>query len=433
MPKFLLKFNSIHKLSQKKTKNLLQILQLMFQRGGAQGIVFISTIFATKYFLPEDFGLVGLFTSICSFLALASGFRFEIRSLVCKQELSREKFISMAYLVNLLFFLVFFSLSLLLYILSIVKAWFLLIPFSVFFFSLIQYILPAQNSKIHHLKKLGVMTQFIAIIIAVGQFLGALFFQNVWILIFSRIVAWLFGLIYMRKSVCVGLKNIQKIGLHNFKKIFRVCRKEILYGIPAALFSVVTLQIPAYIYGIYDMESEVGIYWLAFNLMFMPYLIISSSIRPIFIRHLSSHNVENKFKFLLKYTLVSTALGCIFSLLINIIMYILCKYYFPEDWSNSINYTLALSFLLVSLFSQTCLSFSIPIFNLQGFNFIGNILQVLSRVLVMLIILILYKKPIYAIWGFSIVSFIGYIFYIFYGLYRVKLYSLIKLEVRRAK
>lgn len=433
MFKSIRKFNPIDKLGQAKTKSLLQILQLMFQRGGAQGIVFISTMFATKYFLPEDFGLVGLFTSICSFLALASGFRFEIRGLVCKQELSREKFISMAYLTNVLFFTVFLSFSLLLYIFNIVRIWFLLIPFGVFLFSLIQYILPAQNSKIHQFKKLGWMTQFVAIITAGGQFFGALFFPSVWILIFSRIFAWLFGLIYMHKSVYAGFKNIPKIGQNNFKKIFKVSKKEILYGIPAALVSVVTLQIPAYIYGIYEMKSEVGIYWLAFNLMFMPYLIISSSIRPIFIRHLSSNNIKDKFQFLLKSTLASTALGFIFALLINIIMYILCKYYFPEDWSASIDYTLALSLLLISLFSQTCLSFSIPIFNLQGFNFIGNILQVLSRILVMLLILILYKNPIFAIWGFSIVSFIGYVLYIIYGLYKVKLYNQMKLEMGSAR
>lgn len=420
MFEFLSKFDPIHKLGKYKSKSLFEIFKLIFQRGGAQGIVFISTIFATKYFLPEDFGLVGLFTSLCSFLALAVSLRFEIKALVCKQEFSYKNFISIAYLSNFIFFLLLNLIFLSLYFLNLVEIWTLLIPLGVFFFCLTQYILPAQNSKIHQLKTLGWMTQIIALITALGQFIGALLFPNFWILILSRLLAWILGGLFMFESIVSGFKNAFRLNFNNIKRIYKCCKKEIFYGVPAALVSVIALQIPAYVYGFFGFNAEIGIYWLAFNLLFMPFIIISTSIRPIFIRYLSSNKVKNKFKFLCKFVFLSLLGGFLFVLIINFIMHLLCLYYLPIEWNIAQSYTLALSFIVVALFSQAGISFGISIFDFQKLNLISNCFQVFSRILGMVAILIYFNDPLMAIWIFSIISFLGYSIYIFYCLYKIR-------------
>ncbi len=408
-----------------KISNMRQILNLITQRGGAQAIVFISTIFATKYFLPEDFGLVGLFTSICSFFALFTSLRFEIKALVSKQEYSHNKFISLAYLSNFILFIFFTLISIILYFFKFVKSWVLFIPFGVFFFCLTQYILPAQNSRVQQLKKLGWMTQIIAIITALAQILGALFFPSFWILIIGRLIAWVAGVIFMFESVILGVKNAVKLSLNDIRRMYGCCHTEIFYEIPAALVSVISFQIPAYIYYLYNLNAETGVYWLAFNLLFMPFIIISTSIRPLFIRYLSSNKVENKPLFLKKFIIFSFLGGGAFVFVINFIMYLLCLYYLPEEWASAQSYTLALSLMVITLFSQAGVSFGISIFDLQKINLVSQSLQVFSRILVMVYILSYIEDPLVAIWGYSIISFIGYILYIYYCLNIVSKRSLV--------
>lgn len=405
----------------KKPSMNIAVLRLILQRGLAQGAVFLSTLFAARYIGPGEFGQAGLFTSACSFFAMASSMRFEVRALVSRSLAKRRLLFGMAYVSNIA---IFFLLTLSIIVCGLftsLPAWAWLLPCGVALSSLVQYVFPAQNSTAQDLSRLGLMIQFVAAATAGGQLIAALVVPSATSLTVARVLGWTVGVIFMGKCVAHGLSTVASLRPRIVKRLLRSSGKEILYGIPASLISVVSLQVPVYVFSFYSMGEEVGFYWFAFNLLFMPYLIISTSIRPLFIRQISETTPTlGMHRYLWKMTGYALGFGAAFSAAISAITLALAKLALPPAWSEVPLYTIFLAPLLILLVAQTPISFSIPVVGLQRVNFYGGTLQVVMRTLAMVVPIKLGSESSHVLLSFSIVAALTYAGYIMVCMAKVK-------------
>jgi len=400
-----------HVLADKRAKRLAA---LVFNRGAAQGLVFLSTIVAAKHIAPSEFGQAGLFTSLCSFLAMASSLRFEIRALVARTPGERNRLFGLAYFSNTLFLGVAGILVAVLTAAGLVASWAWFIPAGMVLVSFVQYVFPAQHSKIEQVSRLGWMTQLVAVVTASSQILSALYRPTATALIVGRLVAWMLGAIFMARAILDGVRGARRLTVSRTLLLLKASKREIAYGVPAAVVSVLTLQVPVYVYAFHSMPAAIGIYWLAFNLLFMPYLIVSSSIRPIFLRSISrSPDTSLLAHKLRKLTAVALTVGVAASVLATFACFLLARFFLPQQWQDAPVYAAMLSLLLTSLVAQTPISFAIPLVQLQRFNFVGGILQVLARAIAMLLVLRITGNAVHAIAAFSVISAAGYVVYIF--------------------
>ncbi|MFC5577708.1 lipopolysaccharide biosynthesis protein [Lysobacter niabensis] len=390
---------------------------MILQRGSAQAVMFLSTLFAARFATPETFGQVGLFASICSFFSMASSLRLEVRGLVCKRDASRQKFFGLAYASNLLFFGVFLLAVGVLAAFWPAPIWFWLLPLGVLLSSLVQYVLPAQLSTERHLSGLGWMSQVVAIVTSIGQVVAATFSPTAVALIGSRLLGWLVGCLFMGAAVAKGVSAVGAIKRKSIRRVLHSSSHEIGYGVLASIVSVVTLQVPVYVFSLYALGSEVGLYWLSFNLLFVPYLIISGSIRPVFLRSASawrgSSVAHEKIR---KLTLYSLLGGCVVAPVLAAACWLMAAFVLPPQWRDVGIFGVALAPLLCVLIAQTPISFAISVFGLQRFNLIGGVVQFIGRLIAMAAALHLTHRPIAGLVAFSLVSVLIYAAYIVHGL-----------------
>lgn len=404
---------------------LKSIVSLVINRGLSQALIFLSTIFAAKHTSPEVFGEVGLFTSLCSFFAMGSSLRFEIKALVCSNEKLRHRLICCAYVSNLFFLFISLMAVSIALIFFEMPFWLILFPVGVFLTSTIGYVLPAQNSKLDQLSKLGAMNHVNGVVISSLQIVCSIFFPTSFALIVSRLFGWLSATLFMSKDVVGPIKKIRAISFNKFKRSLKVNSSEIIFGVPAAIVSVATLQIPVYMFNFFGMRDASGIYWLSFNLLFVPYLVVMGAARPVFIRMICLwKNNGNAYQMIVKATVACALFGFVASIAASFISAEFSRYFLDESWAGSRHFSYALSFLLFSLIAQSPISIGISSFCLQEVNFYFGVFQVIMRSLAMASAYFLYGDAVSCIYAFSISSFVIYAFYIKYCLDKIRLLSL---------
>lgn len=400
------------------------IAPLVINRGLSQGLIFLSTIFAAKHTSPEVFGEVGLFTSLCSFFSMGSSLRFEIKALVCSNEKLRDRLICCAYISNLIFLFAFFVLSTILFSFFDLPSWLMLFPIGVFLTSTTSYILPAQNYKLDQLARLGAMNHVNGVVISSLQVACSYLFPTSFSLIVSRLFGWLSASLFMSRDFILPVKKIKSTTVSKFKRALKVNSSEIGFGVPAAIVSVATLQVPVYMFNFLGMRDASGIYWLSFNLLFVPYLVVMGSVRPVFIRmiYLWKSN-GNAHQMMVKATVACALLGFFIAVTASFISAEFSRYFLDDSWSNSRHFSYALSILLFSLIAQSPISVGISSFSLQKANFYFGVFQVLVRALAMALAYFICGDAISCIYAFAVSSFVTYVFYIKYCLGKVRLLS----------
>lgn len=402
-------------------RDLASIVGLILHRSSAQGVLFLSTIFAAKFATPETFGQVGLFSSICSFFSMVSSLRLEVRGLVCRREASRRKFFGLAYASNLLFFCV-FALGISVFVaLWPSPIWFWLLPVGVLLSSLVLHVIPAQQSSLIQLRRLGWMNQLVAISTSLAQGAAAIFAPTAIALIASRLLGWLAGCVLMKGVVVEGVCAANTIKRKDVLRLLRSSSHEIGYGVVASVVSVVTLQVPVYVFSLYERGAEAGIYWLSFNLLFVPYLIIYGSVRPVFLRRASSWRGSNvAYEKVRRLTLYSILAGGAMASALAAVCWLMADWLLPPQWNGVGDFVLALAPLLCALIAQTPISYSISVFGLQRFNLIGGIALFAGRSAAMIAALYFTDDPVAGLVAFSLVSALIYAAYIVHGLRLVR-------------
>jgi len=391
-------------------------------RAFGQAVIFLSTLFAARYFSPSDFGQVGLFTSIVALGAAASGLRLEIRAQVTHLPTTKATFFALAYLANGLFMVAAYA-GLGVYAVASgkgVSPYAALVPLAIFATSLNLYILPAQNAHPPRPRTVGLMAQVNAWVIAITQVLAALFLPNPLLLAAARTAGPAFGSLVALRSIKEAVGSIRHLSIKRALRLVRTSYKEMVLGLPANAISTVAFQIPVYVFSARGMSDETGIYWFAFNLLFSPYTVISSSLRPIYLAKIRNTRRRERYHYLLKSTLMAYGLGVAFVLLAAVPSFIITRFFLDPEWLRSSTYVLLLCPMLACLVGTLPLSASVSITNQQSANLIYNIAQVGLRATAMISTLYVFHDGAWAITAFSLVSMVVSIVFTVWSLARIR-------------
>ncbi|WP_299173311.1 hypothetical protein [uncultured Brevundimonas sp.] len=385
---------------------LLPIVTVAGGRAFGQVVIFLSTLFAARYFSPSDFGQVGLFTSIVALGAAASGLRLEIRAQVTQLPVTKATFFALAYISNGLVMVVAYAGIGLYAVISGqgISPYAALVPIAIFATSLNLYILPAQHAHPPRPRTVGLMAQVNAWVIATTQILAALFLPNPLLLALARTLGPATGSLVALRTMTETVSFIPRIAVKRALRLIRTSYKEIILGMPANAISTIAFQIPVYVFSARGMSDETGIYWFAFNLLFSPYTVISSSLRPIYLAKIRNTRRRERYDYLVKSTLIAYALGIGFVLLAAVPSFVVTRFFLGPEWIRSSNYIMLLCPMLACLIGTLPLGASISITNQQTTNLIHNIAQVVLRAAAMISTLYLFHDGGSAILAFSLVS-----------------------------
>lgn len=356
------------------------VARLVLQRGVGQLLVFFSTLYAARLVDPSTYGALGLFTSSCSFFAMASSLRFETRSLVARGGRAKEKLIGLSYLANLAFLLLGSILASVGFMAGYAGAWVLLVPIGAVLTSLMLYVVPAQRSSQSELSSLGVMTQSSACGTAILQLLVAWVVPSALPLMASRLVAWSLGLATVFRSIRSGLLSASHVKLREARRLYRTSAHEIFFGGAASLISVAELQAAVFVFGYFSLKHEVGLYWFAFNLLFVPYLVVSGAIRPLFTATISRRRSESGLRAVLaRYTLLSAAAGFAFVAFVVPLVFVVVEYFLDSKWQGADIFSMYIGVTLITTIAKTPISMAASALGMQRFNLFSGAIQLMIR------------------------------------------------------
>lgn len=123
-------------------------LKLLTSISVAQFIPIIITPLLTQYFTPEDFGIYGLYVSICSIFGVIASGKYDIAIMLPKRKVDSANILVLSFLITFLFSTLFLSILSIfnetffeLTKSSVLKKYYFIIPFSIFLISINQSIL----------------------------------------------------------------------------------------------------------------------------------------------------------------------------------------------------------------------------------------------------------------------------------------------------
>ena len=397
------------------------LVALVLSRGLGQAAVLISTFYLARLVTPDVYGELGLFTSFCALFSMASGARFEIRALVCRTEGARRKFIAMAYAINVCLLTVALPMCVLAVCLQRAPVWTELVPIGVLLSSLVNYVLPSQNSSKAQLSKLGTMNIIVSLSTATLQIIGAKVAPVGISLVAARLVAWLAGAFVMKAQIVDGWRSMTKLRTSDLRRMYRSSRQEIYYGTASALLGVLELQCAVYVLSFFSQKHAIGMYWMGFNLLFVPFFVVSGSIRPLFLRHLASARKESKiFRLMSKYVGMSFLAGIAFVVPIALAAVVVTREFLGPEWQDVQYFAGLLAITLLVLVARLPISFAASALGMQRLNLAFGLLQVLVRASSLGVPLYMGQPVISAMVWFAAASSGCYLLHIIVSLYGLK-------------
>jgi len=395
-----------------------QILHLSVSRLVGQGALFASTLLCARFYGPDSFGIAGLVTSLMTLTAMVISLRFESLAIVAKSHLARDAYIGLAYFSSIIFVCIIYVFIFVFdRVYASVDYIYYTIPIGAFLITLIQFILPAQSANGYHFKSVSWATQASAVATALMQVAFGLTHPTSSSLVLSRIVGPAIGLTVASRLIADGLFGARKLTLANTRRLSKLATKEILYGIPASLLSVISFQSPIYIFSITNRTGHAGQYWMAFNIVFVPYMIISASIRPIFLRSVASDRSATRVVQIVNRATGIAALVGLAVFCVAVLASIEAQQFLSDSgWSAVPLYASSLSLLMVGLIIQTPISAASSTLNLQAANFWQNLIHTLVRPTAFYLTIIFSGSDLYGVSAFSISGLIICLVYTYHSL-----------------
>ncbi|WP_369348585.1 lipopolysaccharide biosynthesis protein [Stenotrophomonas sp. JAG2] len=406
-----------------RTRNALRhpVVGLVMNRGLGQVAVLLSTFWVARLVTPDVYGELGLFTSFCALLSMASGARFEIRALVCKTEAARRNFVAMSYAVNMCLLLIALPLCVTAAVLGLAPSWVALVPIGVLLSSLVTYVLPTQNSSPGQLSRLGRMNLVVSFSTAVLQIVGAKIAPIGLSLIGARVVAWAAGALLLRSDVSAGVSAARSLRKTDARRIYRSSKQEIFYGSSSALLSVVELQCAVYVLSMFSEKHAVGMYWMGFNLLFVPFFVVSGSLRPLFLRHLGTARKGGAMaRRMFRYVAISFAAGLVTVVPLVMLAVLVTRTLLSDDWQDVQFFAALLGITLLALVARLPISFAASALRLQRLNLAFGVIQVLLRIFSLAIPLWMGYTVISAMAWFTVAASLGYVIHTFVSLWFIR-------------
>ena len=270
-----------------KSEYIRNVLTLTSGTAVAQAILIAVTPLLTRIYTPDQFGLFGVYIALISIGTMIASGRLEMAVLVARKDSEALQLALMSFLIAgvlclLLLLIIFFHGS---RIASFsgqpaMESWLYLVPFSIFFFSAYKVILRWLNrkkqyqlmshSRIIQSSSMSVLQVIIGLTtksmpgLALADCIGRAISL---MLVFQRI----------KKTIDFPKFNpVKQIAL------LRRYKKFPLFGTPASILNLLSLQVPYVIIPVIFSSTVAGLYFLVFRVLMMPIALLGESIMEVF-------------------------------------------------------------------------------------------------------------------------------------------------------
>lgn len=394
------------------------LLAVVMSRAAGQALLLVSTLLVTPFFSPKEFGLVGVFTSTVAILCQLTSGRAEAVALAASSAKATQHFIGLAYLFNI-------SAVVILFVLAVPLAVFmgdiqmgiiiLLFPIAVLMMSINQYVLPAQITVMGHNRLAGRQIGISAATTATLQLIAAYTAPVAVSLVGARVVGPVTGGLSAWRFVRMGLKDAGAVYRNwSFYRLRPVWR-EFLLSSPSAILTVLAFQIPVYVFGLFGRIDEIGLFWLGFNLLLTPYMVISASFRPMFLRKVTAElHSATLPKLMWKACCLCGLAGGGLALAVSAVAWVIISQFMPESWLLAREFTVSLAIMVIGLSLALPFNAAVPALRSQRPNFVMNVIQLLGRGVVFYTALRLGFAPSVALFAMAFTSLLISIAYAIY-------------------
>lgn len=387
-------------------RQAVDVLVITIGRSTGHLFLFASTIYCARILAPESFGVAGIFASIVSMASQVTGLRGEAVALSSRGSRTSSAYIGIAYLFNTYFLAAGMVVVFLYFALNQGNEYAvmtLFVPLAAFLSSINQFVLPAQLALSGKQRLYGRVAGITSVSTAIFQVVGAWFWPTASSLALARTAGPMGGLATIVPYLRVGFISAWNIRRRLRRRILRPVLHELAYQAPAAMLSTLAFQIPTYIFGIMGQAEATGSYWLSFNLMFLPYLIVASSFRPIYVRLVVARLPgQAAADYVVRSTKYAALLGVVVAVLVAIGSSLAVTHLLGGQWGEASGFASVLSVMLAGLIVQTPITAAVSALKLQRLNLFYNMVHVVVRLVAFSVTYLLTESALLAVAAFAV-------------------------------
>ncbi len=379
----------------------------------AQIIMFAMTPILTRFYGPDAFGVLGLFTATVAVCSVIVALRYQLAIVLPKEEngaisVLKLSMIVVLFMTLILCLLIFFLGEIITDLLGIseLNTWLWWIPIYVLFMGVYQNLEYFSIRKKAY-KRLSISQVTRATSTSGFQLTGSLVSVGPGGLIIGMVVGQVLASVTLALQVFKNEKGLMnKVKKNN--DVFNVAREYSMYpkyNTPQALINSFSQTIPIFALTVFFNPAIAGFYTLSHRLLSMPMSLVSDAVRKVYFQKASSqyNKGEKLFDGFLKIMLLMSILGLIPTLIVVFFGPDLFMLFLGENWSYAgVFAQWIIVWLFFDFLRKPCLPI-VEIFKWQKQYLNYEIIVILLRVIV-LIAGSFYFEPIIAIALFSIVS-----------------------------
>lgn len=383
------------------------LMTLSFGSAVAQMIPFFATMVLSRLYSPAQMGEWGVFSSYASILAILGCLRYDGAIIRAKKEVDAYNIVSLSLALALLFTFVLYLVAFLITWLDIsvqldTGAVFML-PLYVLVMLLIQillnlstylraYKLIATNSINRSLSQCAARIALGCVHINKGMVIGSVI-----------------GAITSAYTLGHKLKVLSCIKLMDTKRMLEVAKENLdfpKYDLPSNLLNSISSHCPPILLAYYYQEQTVGLFSMAYTLLYIPMSLVGSSISQLFYKNASElHNRGESIAGLTKTLFMSLyLLGVLFMIFMVFTEGWLFGFLLGEKWIAAGRFACLLSPWLLTVTAFSPIS---PVFYIkkkQHVNMILNLIGIIFRFTSFIVAAMLLQTSEWTIMIFAFVS-----------------------------
>jgi len=413
-------------------KNTLVKNTITLVSGGviAQIVALFCTPILSRYFTPEEFGVLGGVLTVSSILTVVICMKYEMAIVLSSDSIERNQIVTICMAILISFSCIVFPVF---YLYPETLVWLGLTQTNNTLISLlcllvlgtgIQKTFYQLHVKLGNYKLLSINRVVQKLAIVLVQLIFALFFMDELGLIWGYVLGFGFSLPFLIYSI----RNELKFNFFNSKLLepFKRYYRFPLFNAPQSMLNSVSQGLPVLMLGKFFNLEQVGLYFFTVRILQLPSSIIGGSIRQVFYKRASeikSDSVQIKKEFFKTtkglFTIILGPMIIIFSYGSEIFSFV-----FGEEWRVAGEYSRWMVLWIGAGFINPPAMSLYLIYNKQGHLFVMETILFVSRFAV-LYLFAQKGNMLHTIQMYSLVGLVYNLFIVIYGFTFVKKRSLL--------
>ena len=365
------------------TSILKSIGTLAMGNGLSHVITFLGTIFLSRIYSPEEFGVYAVVFGLVAILSAVSSFRYEMTILLPKYKNTTLLALQVSMLATLTTAIIAFLIVLLMIFFGLMERYWLVLPISSFFSSVINIGSFLQNRNQQYKRivsiQVGRAVLFFFTALAAFQFEVAGNGLVVGMAVSYMLPALWLLLVDFRGSKAFDTKLTQRRCVFWLKKH----NKFLYYTSPAVFVSNLASQAPVFLLSYFVGSAQAGYYTMVHRVVMSPVMLLSGAVNKVYMQSITSRMAVGKKIYPFTVSLIKKSIlpSCVISLIMLILFYYkTLELMFGTQWAQID----ALASIMVPAFLISFIAKSIAGFSVLGRNELGLLYQLALLFLVSL-------------------------------------------------